>query len=651
MKNLKLAIVILTAVIFQTRAAAQKDIIISDFREEKNSIEANIAGNIYYDGNERKCALIKLETTQTGFSFNFGVSAKVEHAEQKVAELWVWVGPGAKFITISHPKYGKSDRFTFPAPLESARTYTLKLITPEEVKAAPVEEKVNQQYLVFDIKPKNAALFVNEEFWPLDDGIASRYVDFGEYSWRVELDEYHTEAGTTLVQDPDKAVEVNLDLRPAFGFLSVTYNADLQDATIYLDNTAIGQAPIDRLHLRSGEHTLFIAKRYYDNYVAKILIEDGQHLIHTPQLLSNTALTTLMVEGDADILVNNVVVGKGEWRGLLEPGKYRLEAKKEFYKSRDLVRTIVKGATDTIHLPAPVPMFTSMRIETKPLKAKVNLDGKDIGTTPVSIKEIQFGRHVMTFTLPGYETVVDSLVINESKPLNYSRELTLYTGRAPQPAKPPQNVYQPAAATPAQVKPSTAPAQSAAPAKTQKKGKMKREVLKKYSLYLEGQGTYLAGDIRFAGGAIGTNLAAFNLEGLCSYGLLTTKEIYWYNSSGTSYQPEYSVMYRPYVLGARMGLQARLGRLMTFTPQAGINYTMLVGPGWKGSGHGANCLSFVGGARIFIAFAPFIGISINPEYSYGLKESEMYRLISDADPTLNDFKTGFSASAGLVLFF
>lgn len=47
------------------------------------------------DPNGQTCALIKVETTQTGFGFDTGV-IQVVKTEQKIGEVWVYVQPRVK---------------------------------------------------------------------------------------------------------------------------------------------------------------------------------------------------------------------------------------------------------------------------------------------------------------------------------------------------------------------------------------------------------------------------------------------------------------------------------------------------------------------------------------------------------------------------
>ena len=77
----------------------------SSFKLLETDLTANTAGTTERDQNGETAALIKVVTTQTGFSFDGGSLGIVKTA-QKPSEIWVYVPRGLKKITISHPQLG-----------------------------------------------------------------------------------------------------------------------------------------------------------------------------------------------------------------------------------------------------------------------------------------------------------------------------------------------------------------------------------------------------------------------------------------------------------------------------------------------------------------------------------------------------------------
>ena len=67
-----------------------QNIVVQSFRLDESDLTANTAGTIVMDQNGQKCALIKVETSETGFAFDTGTLG-VSKTEQHVGEIWVYV--------------------------------------------------------------------------------------------------------------------------------------------------------------------------------------------------------------------------------------------------------------------------------------------------------------------------------------------------------------------------------------------------------------------------------------------------------------------------------------------------------------------------------------------------------------------------------
>jgi hypothetical protein len=84
--------------------AEAQDIKVVSFTPDMTDMTANLEGTIVYDQNGDKCALIKIETTEKGFTFDVGMLGIVK-TEYHPGEIWLYVPYGVKSITISHPTF------------------------------------------------------------------------------------------------------------------------------------------------------------------------------------------------------------------------------------------------------------------------------------------------------------------------------------------------------------------------------------------------------------------------------------------------------------------------------------------------------------------------------------------------------------------
>ena len=90
-----------------------QNISISSFKLLDKDLTANTAGTMEVDQNGETAALIKVVTTQTGFTFDGG-SLGIVKTKQTPGEVWVYIPRGAKKISIKHPQLGVLRDYYFP---------------------------------------------------------------------------------------------------------------------------------------------------------------------------------------------------------------------------------------------------------------------------------------------------------------------------------------------------------------------------------------------------------------------------------------------------------------------------------------------------------------------------------------------------------
>ena len=189
------------------------------------------------DQNGQVAALIKVVTTETNFTFEGGTLGIVD-TKQTSGEVWVWVPRAARKITIKHPKLGVLRDYYYPIEIEAERTYEM-VLTTAKIETI-IKEEVRQQYLVFELEPKNAILEVNDQLWSVGaDGTALQFVDFGTYTYRVRAANYETDAGVVTIDDPDPDNPKIVKVKLKSNFAKVTLTVDA-DAEIWVNNEKKG---------------------------------------------------------------------------------------------------------------------------------------------------------------------------------------------------------------------------------------------------------------------------------------------------------------------------------------------------------------------------------------------------------------------------
>ena len=90
--------ILLLALFAALSAKAQNNIAVASFRLLDTDLTANLQGTSRIDQNGHTCALIKVVTTQTGFTFDVGIMG-ITDTEQKAGEIWVWVPFGVSVFS------------------------------------------------------------------------------------------------------------------------------------------------------------------------------------------------------------------------------------------------------------------------------------------------------------------------------------------------------------------------------------------------------------------------------------------------------------------------------------------------------------------------------------------------------------------------
>jgi formylglycine-generating enzyme required for sulfatase activity len=186
-----------------------QNLAVQSFRMDETDLTANTAGTTVIDQNGNKCALIKVETTLRGFTFDAGTLGVVK-TENHVGEVWVYVPEGVKRLSIFHEDYMPIRDYDLGMMLRRARTYVLRLSASQQQAA---EEAPTSQFVIFQVSPANATIELNGEILPVHNGSATKMMPFGSYDYRVQAPDYKPQAGKVVVDDPKQPHVVSALLR------------------------------------------------------------------------------------------------------------------------------------------------------------------------------------------------------------------------------------------------------------------------------------------------------------------------------------------------------------------------------------------------------------------------------------------------------
>ena len=409
----KIYTILISIIFFSVFGASAQEMSVQSFALAENDLTAMTPGTMKHDQNGNVAALIKVETTQKGFTFDVGMLGVIDVVEHP-AEIWVYVPFGIRKMTVQHPQLGMLRDYQFPCAIEKGRTYIMKL-TAGNVRTI-VEHAVTRQFLYIELDPSDAILEINGKIKATDNGVYQELMQFGKYTYKAYSQNYHDLVGMVEISDPFNTHSLTLKLKAAFGHLSVlpTAQQDLSGAAVYVDDKYIGQVPIRDLQLSSGSHSIRIIKEMYEAYNETFTIKDEEKKILTPKLVSDFAEVTLVTGNDADIYINGERKGKHTWTGRLASGSYLLESRQtghvSFQMPYDFSR---KDHGQTIRIQDPIPVYGSLVISSTPAKARITIDGEYVGETPKFIPNQLIGQHTIVAEKEGYEKQTKKIEVTE----------------------------------------------------------------------------------------------------------------------------------------------------------------------------------------------------------------------------------------------
>ncbi|MBQ7448353.1 MAG: SUMF1/EgtB/PvdO family nonheme iron enzyme, partial [Paludibacteraceae bacterium] len=423
------------------RNAHSQQLQIADFRLDETEQTANRAGTEKFDIDDNPCALLRLQTSEKGFVFDAGTIGLCEVDENQVGEIWVWLRPNTRFLSIRHAKLGTINRYEIPVRIEGKRTYYARLISGTITTV--VEEAVTQQLVKFYVEPKEAMVFLDNQMLTINDGFGYKMMRFGTYDYRIELADYHPSVGKVTVNDPDRPHEVRVKLSPAFGWIQIE-SGEADGGVVYIDNRRAGTAPLRSANLASGIHSIRIVKDKYAPWEQKVTVEDEKTSTVHPRLTAQFARVTFVVEGyesrdsdlrqnevnphpelvsgsQAEIYINNQKRGTGSVTDDFGYGPYLIECRKTSHRTTTRnVEITALHQNQTIVLQAPVPIYGRLFVESNAPDALIFIDGKEQGRAPMQINKVLIGQHTVVLKKQGYADGSATVNVEEGKTQNVS---------------------------------------------------------------------------------------------------------------------------------------------------------------------------------------------------------------------------------------
>ena len=202
------------------------------------------------------------------------------------------------------------------------------------------------QYVVFDLEPKTAIVFIDNEPQTTQDGVMSAVLQNGTYSYRVIAKGYYEQTGSFTIEGAKVVRKITLKADAAM----VTISAAGEDVEIWANNELKGKSPW-RGPLIAGTY-IFEARKAGHRTTTL-----SQAITSTPAEQSYTLNAPTPIIGSvditstpalADVYIDGKHVGQTPMMSNLLEGKHSISIQKMGYAISEHSATVLEGKTTTV---------------------------------------------------------------------------------------------------------------------------------------------------------------------------------------------------------------------------------------------------------------------------------------------------------------
>ena len=391
---------------------------VASFERIDNDLTARVDHPVR-DQNGDVCALIKIETSQTGFTFE-APGLGIMKTERKTGEYWVYIPWGSKRLTIKHDQLGILRDYLYPISIDRSTVYLMKLTTGNVVVVVEEPQELTE-WVIIESTPSGAQVYIDNS--PVGQTPYQREYRYGQYNYRVELPMYHNEAGVINLNSSTGRQTVKANLKPNFGKIFVETSPE-NGADILLNNRPTGQkTPATLIEVPSGSHRITTKLNMYHDAWSEVTVEDSKTT--SLRLDMNPAFGTISVTTDplSDIYIDNVKVGSGNTNQRKTKGFYTIEARKEKHESHSRRVEVLDNALMDVHL-SPKPKLGSLRVITTPHDAAIYINGEKYQTnSPVTIRDLLIGEYQIELRKESYANITETVEIFQNQTAELNLEL------------------------------------------------------------------------------------------------------------------------------------------------------------------------------------------------------------------------------------
>ncbi|MCR4766197.1 MAG: PEGA domain-containing protein [Bacteroidaceae bacterium] len=389
---------------------------------------------------EKKMATLDLVTTEKGFTFLADGVTELQ-AEEGDKGITLKVPHKTKFLLIKHDAYGQL-YWKVPGSkgLKKKKRYEAQLLTESLEK----DYKLESQWVVFDILPENAIVYVDSTQTVTRNGRVQLELAVGKHPYRVESPFHDGQDGMIEVTDTAKLF-LNVSLQPIYSYITV--KTPQEGGEIQIDGKTIGYTEATSGRLTEGVHRLTVMKGdvcwyeddvkigkaekksltlkaddFYPRWRKKVVdfaladgqmekaVEDrsvaGQSVDTLATVVKEImAQVTITAPNDStEIWLNREFVGTGKWEGQLPLGFYAVTTRSDDLESSPQYIWVYDENPVQLDLPTTMAHYGFLNIHSNEVDAIIYINGKESGHTPCMTEKLLAGKtYKIRISKPGFK--------------------------------------------------------------------------------------------------------------------------------------------------------------------------------------------------------------------------------------------------------
>ena len=325
-------------------------------------------------------------------------------------------------------------------PIAGATKVVYATLNPIPTPVPPV----NYGSIYVESSPSGASIYFNgnyrgsapltiNEVWP------------GSYSIQAELNGYHTYTTTTTVSSGTRST-VYCSLSPMATYGSLYILSDPTNAKVVLDGVYRGNTPITLNNLASTTHIVELDHAGYYDWKSTVDVPAGGTKTVSgtlnPVPVSNVgwvyvssspggASVTLdgtnygLTPGSGSLKLNNIGIG-------YHTVALTLSGYTPYTTQVNVNANTVSEVSALLKPVSPKPGVGELSISSTPAGANVFVDNNFLGITPLTLKDIPVGSHVVTIKLTGYQDYETTTTVNAGATSTVSAGLSKVVPTTPQ---------------------------------------------------------------------------------------------------------------------------------------------------------------------------------------------------------------------------